>query len=133
MLARELALSAASTHLRAGHDVVVPQYLGRPEFIAQLEGVATAAVARFCEIVLMTSREDAVRRFAERTRAALEPTHTEAAEMVQLEHVKDPVGVMHDRLVSLLAGRQQAQVIDVVDGDPAATYRLLLAALAPPA
>ena len=67
-LARDLALAAASTHLLVGHDVVVPQFLGRAEFIHELEDVAAAASAEFQEVVLMTSREDAVRRFDERKR-----------------------------------------------------------------
>lgn len=37
LLARAIALAAARVHLAAGHDVVVPQFLGRREFIRQLE------------------------------------------------------------------------------------------------
>jgi predicted kinase len=128
-LARDLALAAASTHLLAGHDVVVPQFLGRAEFIQQLEGVAVAASAGFREVVLMTSREDAVRRFNERSEAAVEATHAEAAVMAGLECVTDPVGVMHDRLADLLVKRPAAHVVGVVEGDPEATYRLVLSAL----
>ena len=39
LLARAIALAAARTHLTAGHDVVIPQYLGRPEFLEQLENL----------------------------------------------------------------------------------------------
>ena len=128
-LARDVALAAASTHLLAGHDVVIPQYLGRAEFIQQLEGVAAATSAGFREVVLMTSRKDAVRRFDERSQAAAEDTHTEASVMAALEGATDPVGAMHDRLANLLATRPAAHVIDVVEGDPDATYRLVLGAL----
>ena len=128
-LARDLALAAASTHLLAGHDVVVPQFLGRAEFIHELEYVAASASARFREVVLMTSREDAVRRFDERSEAAAEATHIEAAVMADLKEPTDPVGVMHDRLAELLVTRPAAHVGGVVEGDPEATYRLVLGAL----
>ena len=36
LLARHLALGLAQAHLRAGYDVIVPQYLGRIEFILAL-------------------------------------------------------------------------------------------------
>ncbi|WP_338024682.1 MULTISPECIES: AAA family ATPase [Amycolatopsis] len=39
-LARGVALAAARTHLASGHDVVIPQFLGRTPFIEQLEGLA---------------------------------------------------------------------------------------------
>lgn len=35
--ARELALDASPNHLLAGFDVVVPQYLGRVDYLAQID------------------------------------------------------------------------------------------------
>ena len=61
--ARAIAVAAAGVHLRAGYDVIVPQYLGRVAFIEQLEQVATETGVPFREAVLMTTREEAVRRF----------------------------------------------------------------------
>jgi hypothetical protein len=49
--------------------------------------------------------------------------------MAALDGATDPVGVMYDRLANLLASRPEARVIGVVEGDAAATYRLVLAAL----
>lgn len=51
--ARAIALAAADVHLLSGRDVVVPQFLGRPEFAEQLEELAELADAEFHEIVLM--------------------------------------------------------------------------------
>jgi hypothetical protein len=70
LLARAIALAAARAHLAAGHDVVIPQIgAGRPAFLEQAEQVAAQAGASFHEIVLLDSKENAVRRFTERTRA----------------------------------------------------------------
>ena len=42
-LARDLAVDLIEGHLRRRYDVVVPQYLGRPEFRDRLSTVATQA------------------------------------------------------------------------------------------
>lgn len=50
--ARRLALASAHRHLADGHDVVVPQFLARPEFAEALRGVAEGLGARFAEACL---------------------------------------------------------------------------------
>ncbi|ATE54970.1 AAA family ATPase [Actinosynnema pretiosum] len=120
LLARAIALAAARTHLAAGHDVVVPQLVARPEFLAELEGLAHATGAVFHEIVLLDGEDNALRRYAEReTGAPEEQRHDGAAE----------VAALHHRLTALLGTRPRAVVVPVVDGDPDATYRAVLAAL----
>ena len=73
LLARAIALAAARVHLAAGHDVVIPQFLGRPEFLEQLEGLAHETGADFHEIVLLDSKQNVLRRFAKRCRQARGP------------------------------------------------------------
>jgi hypothetical protein len=46
--ARRLAVSMTATHLADGHDVVVPQFLARKEFIAELADTAERAGSAFC-------------------------------------------------------------------------------------
>jgi hypothetical protein len=46
LLARALALATARTHLMAGYDVVIPQFLARAEFIEQIEQLAGERLAR---------------------------------------------------------------------------------------
>lgn len=64
--ARVLALALARAHLGAGHDVVVPQYLGRLEFIDQLQSVAAEIDATFHHVVLNDSHDAVVQRFRAR-------------------------------------------------------------------
>lgn len=52
LLARRLAVAATAEHLRAGHDVVIGQYLARTAFIEELEQLADRCGAKFCEFVL---------------------------------------------------------------------------------
>lgn len=56
----------AQAHLHAGHDVLVPQYLGRLEFMEMLREVAVEVGATFVEVALLSDRDDVVRRFERR-------------------------------------------------------------------
>ncbi|MBW4716951.1 AAA family ATPase [Saccharothrix obliqua] len=111
VLARDIAIAAARTHLRAGYDVVVPQFLGRVEFILRLERLAEEVGARFVEIVLHDDKESALRRFAARG-TVVAPEWELAA--------------MHDLLTGLIAERRPA-VVPSVDGDPDGTFAAVLA------
>lgn len=107
LLARGIALAAARVHLGAGHDVVIPQFLGRPEFLEEAEQLATETGAEFREIVLMDSRDNALRRFAERGRADL--TAAEAQGMLDRGGGPEGLSVMYDRLTRIVASRPAAR------------------------
>ncbi|EOD69323.1 ATP-binding protein [Amycolatopsis vancoresmycina] len=72
LLAPEIALAAARTHLGAGHDVVVPQLVARPGFPERLEALAAECGATFHEVVLLPGREVVRRRFAARGPSEIE-------------------------------------------------------------
>jgi predicted kinase len=66
VIARDLAIALTRAHLAGGHDVVVPQYVGRPEFLARLRVVADEAGVRFVEVVLTDDPARVARRFRAR-------------------------------------------------------------------
>jgi predicted kinase len=123
LLAREIALAAARVHLTAGHDVVVPQFLGRLTFIEQLERLASDVGAAFHEIVLFDSKENTLRRFTERSRLAVEPAHTEAQELLDRGGGLEELSAMYDRLISVVSARPGAKVVHVVEGNVDLTFR----------
>jgi hypothetical protein len=132
LLAREIALAAARAHLAAGHDVVIPQFLGRLTFLEQAEQVAEQAGASFHEIVLLDTRENAVRRFTERTRAGAgpaDPAHVEAQESIDQRGGPAGLSVMYDRLMSVIAARPAAQVVPTTSGQVDQAYRDFLRCL----
>jgi len=69
--ARRMAIDVADAHLRRGYDVMVPQYVGRTEFIKELELAASAAGGEFVELHLLADEDEDVARFEAR-RAALQ-------------------------------------------------------------
>jgi predicted kinase len=114
LAARDLAVAMARTHLLAGHDVVVPQFLARPEFIDRLAGLADSVGVPFGEVILLDSKENTRRRFQERddTSKAVDPLE---------------LSTMYDRLLALAETRPQARIVHATDID--GTYARLLAVL----
>lgn len=125
LAARSLALSMARTHLEAGHDVIVPQFLAKPDFIDQLEALAKSVAATFVEVALILDRSTAVAAFTERSEAATEQAHRDAAALVERSTKPDPLGSMHDQFTALLKQRSHCLQIRIVRGDIPATFDLL--------
>lgn len=116
LLARRLTLVMAREHLCSGHDVVLPQYLGRAEFLREAEAVALDAGADFAEFVLTDNRDEIVRRFNERTARSTDPAHVAAAELIASLGGDAALFTICDRLLLLAAARPAAQVIACPEG-----------------
>lgn len=122
LLARRLAIVMAAEHLRAGRSVIVPQYLGRSQFLDELADAASAAGARFVEVVLMAAPEISRARFEARTAAAAHPSHLEAAAILDADSGGESLSDLHRRLEDLLTSRPSARVIRTDGLSEAATY-----------
>jgi predicted kinase len=129
LAARTLALAMARAHLRAGHDVFVPQFIGRVEFVEQLEAVAAEEGARFIEIALVLDRTEAIEAFQRRRNAPEEQAHLDAAGLVDRSTSADPVGEMYDRYAALLESRPHVHRVPVRSGDIDATVATIEALL----
>ncbi len=127
LLARLVAVEMARTHLRSGHDVVVPQLLGRPEFIETLGSVAAETGAAFREILLVASSADAYARLQAR-RAELDrsgtphPLRTVTVDAEQLD-------ATIQMLLSIAVARPTTVVLETRTGDIDDAYRRLCVAL----
>ncbi len=116
--ARVLALALAQAHLDTGHDVIVPQYLGRPEFVDQLEAVARNVGAEFAHLVLADDRRAVVQRFRARREELLTDrgSHPEA-DLADAE-IDAAVADAERRLVQMASDRTEIDVVDLSDADP---------------
>ncbi len=129
LAARRLALAMASTHLAEGRDVVVPQFLGRVDFVEQLASVADRADATFVEVVLSMSRDEAVAAFEARRAAPTTDVHLDATALVERMSGDDPVGRMYDACVGLVEQRPATRRVEVVRGDIDGTFARFLDAV----
>ena len=68
LVARDLTIALARDHLLRGHDVVVPQYLGRPEFRERLRELADEVGVPFVEALLTDDAGPVIERFTARRR-----------------------------------------------------------------
>jgi predicted kinase len=118
----------ARAHLRSGHDVIVPQYLGRSGFIDALARVAGECGAELHEIVLMADETTVAERFRERRARLAADGRPHPQSDVTEETVGEVVADAVERL-RVVARRPQVGVV-AVDGTVESTYRALLAALA---
>lgn len=129
VLARQLAVVMARAQLYAGHDVLVPQYLGRLEFIETLHALAIEVGAEFVELALVSDREDVVRRFEWRSETSDDPAHRAAGELQRQSGGREDLAATHEKLLTVVADRPATRVITTVDRDIDGTYAKLLAAI----
>jgi hypothetical protein len=128
-IVRPIALSMAGTHLRGGRDVVLPQFLGRLSEIERFEAVAHDNGARFCEIVLMDTKERSAERFARRGEEDDLPWHQQVKEIVERKGGPSHLADMHDQLAEVVRLRPAATVITSEAGAIQRTYEALTAVL----
>lgn len=124
-LARAFAVAGMRAHLRGGHSVIVPQFLGRIDWVLDLERLAGEVGVPFLEVVLVADREDAVRRFQERSRAPR--TAEQAAALAGLGE-GDPeseLRAMGARLSEVVAARPRTIAVPSTEGDVEVTYQAL--------
>lgn len=129
-LVRPIAVSMVDTHLRAGHDVVMPQYLGRLDELEHFEHAARQAGAGFAEVVLLDDRASAVDRFDLRGDDETDPWHEEVRGLVQRAGGRVHLEEMYDDLVELVSRRPDSILVPSEHGAVRKTYDRLMKALA---
>lgn len=129
LLARRLALAMARVALGEGYDVVVPQFLARPEFVGQLRALAEELDAGFAEVVLVDDPDRARARLARRAAAPADDVQRDAHTLLDRGGGLDAVRELHERLHRSLADRPEAGRVRPVVGDVERTYRAVLACL----
>lgn len=128
--ARRMALEMARSHLESGSDVVVPQFLGKVEFVLQLEELCASTQATFREVMLhIATAEEAADRFSARTLNPESQQHRDAVAGLAAGGSVDEFVGMQARLDEVLAVRPATVEVMSVFGDIEGTFRRLLAAV----
>ena len=129
LAARTLAIEMARTHLRAGHEVIVPQYLGRVDFINQLDQLCVDVGVPFIETALTADPAEVQARFTRRSETATTASHRAAAILQQRDGGVTALADTVARIELVIATRPHTRRIRSIDGEIEATYRTLLAQL----
>lgn len=117
LAARRLALAMAESHLAGGYDVIVPQFLGRPDFIDQL---AELAGDRFRHVVLLPPFEVIAGRFDTRSDhpvATAGPVHLGG---------RDELRNLYDQLLRLTRSRPEVRLMELAGAEDIETIQLRL-------
>ena len=128
--ARRLALAMIRTHLASGLDVFVPQFLFRLPFILELELVASETEARFIEIALVSSPEEAAARFEARAESA-DPNHQDAA-LLQAAPGAQSIEELYAAMIEMLQKRPATRYVRPIPGDIEGILPALRRAITPP-
>lgn len=119
-LAFDLALSMISTHLKAGHTVIIPHLLTDIEEAQNFERVARGIDVPFIEILLSTSKTDALDRIFERgTRGEPGAPPLTAADRDEFEELYDNVLLAVDQ-------RPHTHEVTSVKGNIDGTYQKVM-------
>ena len=113
--ARQLALDAARVQLEHGGDVVVPQFLRRPELIEQFREVAGHVGATFLLIALVSSPQEAAERFRARGTSA-DPNHSDAAQL-QAAPGAAPIEELYADMLGMLGAFPETAYVESVPGE----------------
>lgn len=114
LLARHLAIAMVRAHLGGGHDVIVPQFLTRREFVNELHALAESVGATFHEITLLDEKDAVLKRLDDRS----EPSGAFSARAL-VERQGNSLGEAYDGFVEALQSRPDAIVIDASSFDDA--------------
>ena len=128
MTARRIALEMIRTHLAAGHDVVVPQFIERPGFIEDVRTVTLDVGAEFVLVALVSSPDEAASRFEARV-GTTDPNHLDAVHLQSVPGVRT-VEDMYEGMLRLLATYEGVRYVRSVPGDIDGTYEELTRRLA---
>lgn len=121
--ARRMAIDVADAHLRGGYDVIVPQYLGRTEFIEELEGTAEAAGARFIEVHVHADEDEVVARFDARRADLAGSDHPEQ----EVDDIRAAVAEAMGRLRAVAGQRPGVATITAHEDEERALAELTIA------
>lgn len=130
-IVRPVAVSMAATHLAAGRDVIMPQFLDAEDEIAGFRAIAEDTGSRFQEIVIMDTKAHSIARFAHRGAEEDVPWHGQIKAIVEQGGGTQLLESMYDGLASGLPTRPSAVRIHSTHGAPEETYTNMMRALAP--
>jgi predicted kinase len=128
-LARGMAVAMARVHLESGHDVVVPQFLGRLDLVQRLQQLCEDTATDFIEVALLSSPQDAADRFTRRSAQPDSAEHRDAAELLDRSGGLGEMPEIYRRLLEVVAARPDTRTITTVDGEIDQAYRDLLTAV----
>lgn len=125
--ARNLAVAMATAHLRAGHDVVLPQLVTDIGGATQFEDAARSADASYVEVAVVANVEEQNARF--RGRSQDDTVHRQIAQAVDALGGDELLRKIDGDFARYLSHRPNALLLDTSAAPSEVAYSRLLALL----
>lgn len=123
---KQMALAMARVHLELGHDVVVAQIVRSVELFNEFEQVAKDTNADYYEILLFTEKDEAIRRFKERSYAQGHTSGFRAGGLIDTGGRETKLASMYDEMIETASQRPNTIKIEPEFGNEDETYQELL-------
>lgn len=125
----DYAYTLADMHLTRGYDVIVPNLMQTTDQYERFEAIAHAHQARFKEIVLLSSREDAIERCKTRARSQGHADGFRPGGVLDTGGREKMLEQMYENMLGAIAARPNIITIQSVYGDDDNAYHQLAAAI----
>lgn len=126
IISRKIALAMAKENLLLGYSVVVPQIIRQNEFIEQFEQIAKDADADFFEILLLVEKDEAIRRFKERSYAQGYSSGFRPGGLIDTGGREEKLAKMYDEMLETVNFRANTIIIKPKFDRVDETYQLIL-------
>jgi len=123
---KQMALAMTKVHLLLGHSVVIPQIVRKTEFFEQFEEVAHETGADFFEVLLLTDKEEAIRRFKERNYAQGHASGFRPGGLIDTGGRETKLASMYDEMIETANQRPNTIKIEPELGKKDETYKELV-------
>ncbi|MDN5726052.1 MAG: AAA family ATPase [Propionibacteriales bacterium] len=130
LLARAITIAAAREQLHVGGEVIIPQYLGRTEFLDQLDELVRQERSPLVEVAICDDLASVTRRFG--ARSTTDPLAAQAAADVAAAGGAQELAQMAQRLAAVLDARPATRRLTTREGDLAAATAALELITGPP-
>jgi predicted kinase len=124
---RTAALALMTAYLRAGDDVVLPQFTGRVGEVERFERAAISADGTFVEVLLTGEVEASVARF--NARPTTDELHKIIHEMVAADGGDEGLRHIHAALLEVAVARPATRLVSTTSGDIDGTYAAVVVAI----
>lgn len=128
-LAKRMANAMAEIHLKAGHDVVVPQFYYSENQYAELEKLAESCNADFHEFYLDIPKSESIERYIKRGQANGNPDGFRPNSLVKRQGGITRLEEMYDQSKAVTDARPRTIRITPKQGALEETYSSFLSAL----
>ena len=123
---KQMSLAMARVHLGLGHDVVVAQIVRSVELFNEFEQITKDTNADYYEVLLFTDKDEAIRRFKERSYAQGHASGFRPGGLIDTGGREEKLAIMYDEMIETANQRPNTIKIEPELDKEDATYRELL-------